>query len=108
MTGLGSAVFTSKQTYQGKSAMRAASLLRAVLTPTNIGPVRHPGFFGRALSALTHSLGALVAFRPGYGMFFHRPGFNMVWRISHFIQVRIGLAFVVIPFWPPESPQWML
>jgi hypothetical protein len=41
-------------------------------------------------------------------MSFHKSPFNIAWRISNVIQIPIGLFFVVLSFWYPESPRWLL
>lgn len=41
-------------------------------------------------------------------MSFHKSPYNIAWRVSNLIQVPIGLTFVVISFWYPESPRWTL
>lgn len=38
---------------------------------------------------------------------YERP-FNIAWRVSNLIQIPIGIAFVIISFWYPESPRWVL
>lgn len=40
-------------------------------------------------------------------MSFHTSPFNVAWRVSNLIQIPIGLAFVVLSFWYPESPRWL-
>lgn len=54
-----------------------------------------------------YQLGTLIAFWAGYGMSFHKEPFNIAWRVSNLLQIPIGLAFVVISFWYPESPRWL-
>lgn len=34
--------------------------------------------------------------------------YNIAWRVSNLIQIPIGLGFVVISFWYPESPRHLL
>lgn len=41
-------------------------------------------------------------------MSFHKSPYNIAWRVSNVIQIPIGLAFVVVSFWYPESPRYML
>jgi hypothetical protein len=41
-------------------------------------------------------------------MSFHKSPYNVAWRVSNVIQIPIGLAFVVVSFWYPESPRYML
>lgn len=55
-----------------------------------------------------YQLGSLIAFWAGYGMSFHKHPYNIAWRVSNIIQIPIGLAFIVISFWYPESPRYML
>jgi MFS family permease len=55
-----------------------------------------------------YQLGTLIAFWAGYGMSYHSSPFNIAWRISNVIQIPIGLGFIFISFWYPESPRWLL
>ena len=41
-------------------------------------------------------------------MSFHQSPFNIAWRVSNIVQIPIGLAFVVLSFWYPESPRFLL
>lgn len=41
-------------------------------------------------------------------MSFYDHPFNVAWRVSNLIQIPIGLAFIFISFWYPESPRWIL
>jgi hypothetical protein len=41
-------------------------------------------------------------------MSFHTSPFNIAWRVSNVIQIPVGLAFIVLSFWYPESPRWLL
>ena len=41
-------------------------------------------------------------------MSFHKSPYNIAWRVSNIIQIPIGLAFVVVSFWYPESPRYIL
>lgn len=41
-------------------------------------------------------------------MSFHKSPYNIAWRVSNIIQIPIGLAFIVVSFWYPESPRFML
>jgi hypothetical protein len=43
-----------------------------------------------------------------YGMSFHTEPFNVAWRVSNLIQIPIGIMFIIISFWYPESPRWLL
>ncbi|EFX02525.1 sugar transporter [Grosmannia clavigera kw1407] len=52
-------------------------------------------------------LGTLIAFWAGYGMSFHTHPFNIAWRVSNVIQIPVGLMFIVVSFWYPESPRWL-
>lgn len=39
---------------------------------------------------------------------FHDSPYNIAWRISNIIQIPIGLTFVILSFWYPESPRWLI
>jgi hypothetical protein len=41
-------------------------------------------------------------------MSFHKSPYNIAWRVSNLIQIPIGLAFIFVSFWYPESPRFML
>lgn len=41
-------------------------------------------------------------------MSFHTLPFNIAWRVSNVIQIPIGVAFIVVSFWYPESPRHLL
>ena len=41
-------------------------------------------------------------------MSFVKQPFNIAWRVSNVIQIPIGIAFVILSFWYPESPRWLL
>jgi len=41
-------------------------------------------------------------------MSFHQSPFNIAWRVSNVIQIPIGLFFIVLSFWYPESPRYLL
>lgn len=60
------------------------------------------------LSQFGYQLGTLIAFWTGYGMSFYRSPYNIAWRVSNLIQIPIGLIFITISFWYPESPRWLL
>lgn len=60
------------------------------------------------MSQFGYQLGTLIAFWAGYGMSFHTTPYNIAWRVSNVIQIPIGLAFIIISFWYPESPRWLL
>jgi len=66
------------------------------------------GSFVGTVSQFGYQLGTLIAFWAGYGMNFHKSPYNVAWRTSNLIQIPIGLFFVVISFWYPESPRWIL
>lgn len=40
-------------------------------------------------------------------MSFHKSPYNVAWRVSNLLQLPIGLTFVVLSFWYPESPRWL-
>lgn len=65
------------------------------------------GSFVGTVSQFGYQLGTLIAFWAGYGMSFHKEPFNIAWRVSNLIQIPIGLLFVVLSFWYPESPRWL-
>ena len=65
------------------------------------------GSFVGTVTQFGYQLGTLIAFWAGYGMSFHTSPFNIAWRVSNVIQIPIGLAFIVISFWYPESPRWL-
>ncbi|KAM0698835.1 hypothetical protein Q7P36_000879 [Cladosporium allicinum] len=66
------------------------------------------GSFVGTVSQFGYQLGTLIAFWAGYGMSFHKSPYNVAWRVSNLIQIPIGLLFVVVSFWYPESPRWIL
>ncbi|EHK46854.1 hypothetical protein TRIATDRAFT_291161 [Trichoderma atroviride IMI 206040] len=66
------------------------------------------GSFVGTVTQFGYQLGTLVAFWAGYGMSFHDHPFNVAWRVSNLIQIPIGLSFIFISFWYPESPRWVL
>jgi hypothetical protein len=41
-------------------------------------------------------------------MSFYTSPDNIAWRVSNVIQIPNGLFFVVLSFWYPESPRWLL
>lgn len=43
-----------------------------------------------------------------YGMSYHTEPFNIAWRVSNIIQIPIGIMFIILSFWYPESPRWLL
>ncbi|KAJ4152895.1 hypothetical protein LMH87_009415 [Akanthomyces muscarius] len=81
----------------------ATSLYVAECSPKSLR-----GSFVGTVTQFGYQLGTLIAFWAGYGMSFHKSPYNIAWRVSNLIQVPIGLTFVVISFWYPESPRWTL
>jgi MFS family permease len=77
----------------------ATSLYVAECSPTKLR-----GSFVGTVTQFGYQLGTLIAFWAGYGMSFHPKPYQIAWRVSNLIQIPIGLAFVVISFWYPESP----
>ncbi|KGO46452.1 Major facilitator superfamily domain, general substrate transporter [Penicillium expansum] len=71
-------------------------------------PTKLRGSFVGTVSQFGYQLGTLIAFWSGYGMSFHKSPYNIAWRVSNIIQIPIGLAFIVVSFWYPESPRYML
>ncbi|KAJ5772831.1 hypothetical protein N7457_007727 [Penicillium paradoxum] len=71
-------------------------------------PTKLRGSFVGTVAQFGYQLGTLIAFWSGYGMSFHKSPYNIAWRVSNIIQIPIGLAFIVISFWYPESPRYML
>ena len=71
-------------------------------------PTKLRGSFVGTVSQFGYQLGTLIAFWAGYGMSFHTSPFNIAWRISNIIQIPIGLGFITLSFWYPESPRWLL
>lgn len=63
------------------------------------------GSFVGTVTQFGYQLGTLVAFWTGYGMSYVKQPFNIAWRVSNIIQVPIGLAFVILSFFYPESPR---
>jgi MFS family permease len=92
ITGLGSG-----------SAYIATNLYVAECSPSKLR-----GSFIGTVAQFGYQLGTLVAFWTGYGMSFHKSPFNIAWRVSNLIQIPIGLLFVAMSFWYPESPRWLL
>ncbi|KAI5296287.1 hypothetical protein KEM52_004481 [Ascosphaera acerosa] len=66
------------------------------------------GSFVGTVSQFGYQLGTLIAFWSGYGMSFHKSPYNIAWRISNFIQIPIGIAFLVLSKYYPESPRFLL
>lgn len=71
-------------------------------------PTKLRGSFVGTVSQFGYQLGTLIAFWAGYGMSFHLHPENIAWRVSNVIQVPIGIAFIILSFWYPESPRWLL
>ena len=71
-------------------------------------PTKLRGSFVGTVSQFGYQLGTLIAFWAGYGMAFHKSPFNIAWRISNIIQIPIGILFIIMSFWYPESPRWLL
>ncbi|QSZ34779.1 hypothetical protein DSL72_007637 [Monilinia vaccinii-corymbosi] len=38
----------------------------------------------------------------------HTSPTNIAWRVSNAIQIPIGVMFIILSFWYPESPRWLL
>ena len=66
------------------------------------------GSFVGTVSPFGYQLGTLIAFWAGYGMSAYTPPFNIAWRVSNVIQMPIRISFVVLSFWYPESPRYLL
>lgn len=66
------------------------------------------GSFVGTVTQFGYQLGTLIAFWTGYGMSFHKSPTNIAWRVSNVIQIPIGVFFIAISFWYPESPRWLL
>ena len=71
-------------------------------------PTKLRGSFVGTVSQFGYQLGTLIAFWAGYGMSFHRNPVNIAWRVSNIIQIPIGIGFIILSFWYPESPRWLL
>ncbi|QIW96337.1 hypothetical protein AMS68_001855 [Peltaster fructicola] len=92
MTGLGfGCVYIASNLYVAECAPR---LLR--------------GSFVGTVSQFGYQLGTLIAFWTGYGMSGYTSPYNIAWRASNVIQIPIGIGFVILSFWYPESPRWLL
>lgn len=66
------------------------------------------GSFVGTVTQFGYQLGTLIAFWVGYGMSYVKSPFNIAWRVSNLLQLPIGIAFLAISFWYPESPRWLL
>lgn len=66
------------------------------------------GSFVGTVTQFGYQLGTLIAFWVGYGMSYVDQPFNIAWRVSNVLQIPIGLTFIVLSFWYPESPRWLL
>ncbi|KAI5291062.1 hypothetical protein KEM54_006496 [Ascosphaera aggregata] len=73
---------------------------------TGLGSLR--GSFVGTVSQFGYQLGTLIAFWAGYGMSFHKHPYNIAWRISNFIQIPIGIIFLILSKYYPESPRFLL
>ncbi|KAJ5138071.1 hypothetical protein N7526_004304 [Penicillium atrosanguineum] len=71
-------------------------------------PTKLRGSFVGTVSQFGYQLGTLIAFWAGYGMSFHKSPYNIAWRVSNIVQIPIGLAFIAVSFWYPESPRFLL
>ena len=71
-------------------------------------PKRLRGSFVGTVTQFGYQLGTLIAFWSGYGMSFHTSPFNIAWRVSNVIQIPIGVAFIGLSFFYPESPRYLL
>lgn len=66
------------------------------------------GSFVGTVTQFGYQLGTLVAFWAGYGMSFVDSPYNIAWRVSNLLQLPIGATFLILSFWYPESPRWLL
>ncbi|KAJ4993601.1 Sugar transporter STL1-like protein 8 [Stagonosporopsis vannaccii] len=66
------------------------------------------GSFVGTVTQFGYQLGTLIAFWAGYGLSYVKQPFNTAWRVSNLLQLPIGVAFVILSFWYPESPRWLL
>ncbi|PGH17722.1 hypothetical protein AJ80_04730 [Polytolypa hystricis UAMH7299] len=66
------------------------------------------GSFVGTVAQFGYQLGTLIAFWTGYGMSYYTEPFNIAWRVSNVIQIPIGILFIILSFWYPESPRWLL
>lgn len=71
-------------------------------------PTKLRGSFVGTVTQFGYQLGTLIAFWTGYGMSDYQTPYNIAWRISNFVQIPIGLLFILMSFWYPESPRWLL
>ncbi|KAJ5112986.1 hypothetical protein N7456_001520 [Penicillium angulare] len=71
-------------------------------------PTKLRGSFVGTVAQFGYQLGTLIAFWAGYGMSFHTKPYNIAWRVSNVIQIPIGIAFIIVSFFYPESPRFML
>ncbi|KAB8542080.1 hypothetical protein FH972_025543 [Carpinus fangiana] len=81
----------------------ATGLYVSECAPTNLR-----GSFVGTVTQFGYQLGTLIAFWTGYGMSSYTSPNNIAWRVSNFVQIPIGLLFIAISFWYPESPRWLL
>lgn len=126
MTGLGSGcVFISTSLYVAECAprkLRGSFVGTVSSTPSSnchilsIPYVQTPSFSPFSTSNLSHSqvtqfgyqLGTCLAFWTGYRMSFHHSPIQIGWRISNALQIPVGLTFILISFYYPESPRYFL
>ncbi|TGO88008.1 hypothetical protein BPOR_0190g00130 [Botrytis porri] len=66
------------------------------------------GSFVGTVFQFGYQLGTFIAFWSGYGMSFHTSPFSIAWRVSNVIQIPISFMFILLSFWYPESPRWLL
>lgn len=71
-------------------------------------PTKLRGSFVGTVTQFGYQLGTLIAFWSGYGLSFRTEPYNIAWRMSNFIQIPIGLIFIAMSCFYPESPRWLL
>ncbi|KAF2672930.1 MFS sugar transporter-like protein [Microthyrium microscopicum] len=84
------------------------SFIAANLWLAEASPTKLRGSFVGTVTQFGYQLGTLIAFWVGYGMKDYTSPFNIAWRVSNLIQIPIGLIFIAVSFWYPESPRWIL
>ncbi|KAF1971762.1 general substrate transporter [Bimuria novae-zelandiae CBS 107.79] len=52
------------------------------------------------------AFGTLIAYWVDYGCQYGPP--NLTWRFPIAFQIIFGLVVLIVPFWLPESPRWLL
>jgi len=82
--------------------------LASSLYVSECSPTRLRGSFVGTVAQGGYQLGTLIAFWIGYGMSFVGHPFNIAWRVSNLLQIPFGLAFMMLSFWYPESPRYLL